>query len=124
MALLAPLLLLSCKEEKLTLVSTSSTATDGYVFEKKEFVAKTTLVRVVEHPDQASIVRSYNREPGAKAGDISPDKELLAYSFVAVESNGDTICTMHIVDPAISYQPEFVGHEFLHCQYGNFHPKQ
>jgi hypothetical protein len=26
-----------------------------------------------------------------------------------------------MVDPKVEYQPEFVGHEMLHCFYGQWH---
>lgn len=31
------------------------------------------------------------------------------------------LCTIHIVDPAISLESDLLGHEMLHCFYGDWH---
>ena len=32
-----------------------------------------------------------------------------------------TECTIHMMDPAVNYEPEIYGHELTHCIRGQFH---
>jgi hypothetical protein len=40
------------------------------------------------------------------------------HAFSTVQGN---TCTIHIVKPAKDYRPENIGHEIVHCIYGNWH---
>jgi hypothetical protein len=33
-------------------------------------------------------------------------------------------CSINLINPKVLYYPQYVGHEFLHCVHGNFHPSQ
>lgn len=95
-----------------------NTGADGYSFGEKQFEKKTVTVEIVVHgsledlqkeAQRIGVVRSFNGE----------GTSVRAFTHL-YPPNFDT-CTMHIVDPAVFYTPEFVGHEFLHCVYGQWH---
>lgn len=98
-------LLVSCEK-------TSPYGSDNYTFEKKEWDNKNLSIVVVTHPTYNSLRQS---GPAAKQG-----QELMAWAKVS--ENGS--CEIHIVDPAVSYKPEYMGHELAHCIYGRWHPSQ
>jgi len=83
---------------------------DGYTFEQKEFDRSAPNITVVTHPSLKDL-----RE-AAPASAKEGKAELQAWS--AITRHG---CEMHIVDPARSYQPEWIGHEATHCVYGRWH---
>jgi hypothetical protein len=33
-------------------------------------------------------------------------------------------CNVYIMDPKVNYQPEWYGHELVHCMYGDWHRTQ
>lgn len=104
--LAAALLLSACKQG----------AADGYTFEpdSKKIGERDIEVVLYYHPSVLSA--SYETHTGArKLG----DEDLMAFSVI-----NSTTCTIHMMDPAIKYQPEFFGHELTHCLYGEFHPSQ
>lgn len=85
-------------------------APDGYRFDRKEFQRPTPAITIVEH---ASIADLRAQAPAsAKAG----DDDLMAWSIIRSNS-----CEVHVVDPAVSYQPEWIGHETAHCVWGRWH---
>ena len=43
-------------------------------------------------------------------------RDLMAWSVLRPSG-----CEVHIVDPAVKYAPEWIGHEIVHCVYGRFH---
>jgi hypothetical protein len=103
--ILAALLLASCSE----------TATDKYTFEKGTGrLRPERQITVVTHPSLDDL-RKEKRATGA----VAANRDLMAYSIIS-----QTKCTVHIVDPAVKYMPEFIGHEITHCLYGEFHPTQ
>jgi hypothetical protein len=85
---------------------------DGYQFAGKEYDLPTVTVTLVQHPDAGSL-----RAAAAKAGaPIEGDREIMAWSVL----HGAT-CTVHVIDPAASYQPQWLGHEIAHCFWGRWH---
>lgn len=87
---------------------------DGYIFRKKEFFIPTIEVTVVPHKTRQELVQVAKRE-----GVIIPSGEkLMAYSLVKPEQRK---CTIHLIDPDIRYEPEYIGHELVHCFYGSWH---
>lgn len=84
---------------------------DGYLFLAKMQEQTDVKVKVVVYPDRASL-----REEAGKRG-------LDRFNTLAFANSYETpgTCTMHIVDPFYAYEPEIVGHEFLHCVYGQWH---
>ena len=88
---------------------TPNKGADGYVFGQKQFHRNTVQVNVVTYTQP-----EFNKQlVKLKLPETTVAFTELTYPY-------DT-CTMHIVDPSISYVPEFVGHEFLHCVYGQWH---
>lgn len=98
------LLLASCDQ-------TPKQGADGYKFGEKQYERQTVQVNIVVYKTQKEI---YN---AAKARGV--DKPNIV-AFSALRPPYDT-CTVHMLDPAVKYEPEFVGHEFLHCVYGQWH---
>ena len=48
--------------------------------------------------------------------------ELVAFSVLYGPNYN--VCEMHLVKPEVTYVPELAGHEFYHCFYGEYHPRQ
>lgn len=91
--------------------SQNTVGPDGYKFLTKQYTRTNVKVRVVVHPNRASLQRAADKV-GLNAGTLS---------FTNV--NNPKECVVHIVDPSYTYEPEIVGHEFLHCMYGQWHIK-
>lgn len=85
---------------------------DGYVFEKPEYYNKDIKVSVVYYPSLKDLQEYYASKTGHP-------KDIKAFTFIHRNE-----CEIHIVDPLVDYEPEFMGHEFYHCIYGNWHPIQ
>lgn len=96
----------------LALSACSPSAPDGYRYEQTEFERDQVAVIVVAHPSEADLKRAAERL-GVDAGE---GRDLMAFGIV--RANG---CTIHIVEPARSYRPEWIGHEFTHCIRGRWH---
>ena len=50
-------------------------------------------------------------------GDVTP-VNVAAFSVLNKEN---TDCDIYMLDPKVSYEPEFYGHELVHCVYGVWH---
>jgi len=88
---------------------------DGYTFGQKQYEKETVQINIVTYnsdEELSAIVKTKLRNTN-----IDP-KTVVAFSVLV--PSGD-VCTIHMVDPSVSYRPEFVGHEFLHCVYGQWH---
>ena len=83
-------------------------SSDGYEFQTKEFERLEPSVSFVVHPSTEDL-----RRAGPSVGE---DRELMAWAKIK-----DGGCEVHIVDPQVSYRPEWVGHEVIHCIYGRWH---
>jgi hypothetical protein len=89
----------------------SNTGADGYKFGTPQYEKQQVRIDIVTYNSQKDLVAA------AKArGANNPD--IMAFSII--KPPFDT-CTIHMVKPTVSYDPEFVGHEFLHCVYGQWH---
>lgn len=100
------------------LASCSNGTTDGYTFEKgTKRITPNLEIKVVLYPSLDSLKVNYPHNANAKR--LPADRELMAYSVI-----GHGVCTIHMIDPAVRYMPEFFGHELTHCLYGEFHPSQ
>lgn len=84
---------------------------DGYVFHQKQYEQNPITINFVTYKSQKDLYYA------AKARGADYPK-IVAFSVLTTKR--DT-CTIHMIDPTVSYQPEFVGHEFLHCAYGQWH---
>ena len=89
----------------------SQAGKDGYAFERKEFDRAEVSVTLVEHPSLAAL------QAAAAARGVTADN-VAAWSVL---KTGQPACEVHIVDPAVRYQPEYLGHEIAHCFYGRWH---
>lgn len=85
---------------------------DGYVFGTPQYEKQQVLVKIVTYdsPKQLQTVAAKYREY---------DPNIVAFS-VLYGPSFDT-CTIHMVKPKVQYDPEFIGHEFVHCVYGQWH---
>jgi hypothetical protein len=84
---------------------------DGYVFGEKQYEQSPVTVSVVVYKRQKDIYLAAKAK-GANYPDVT------AFSVL---SGDRATCTIHMIDPSVKYAPEFVGHEFLHCVYGQWH---
>ena len=104
------------------LVSCSKNASDDYHFEQKEYTLleqKFEFVVVDNITEWNSLVEQY---VGADGGDIG------AFSRLRLNREDPNLagseCIVYIKDPEWVYEPEFIGHEIVHCLYGKWHPSQ
>lgn len=84
---------------------------DGYTFGQPQYEKQQVQVAVVTYNTRNELL-----EAARSRGVNNP--ELVAFSVLKPPFD---ICTIHMVKPTVSYEPEFVGHEFLHCIYGQWH---
>ena len=82
---------------------------DGYIFGKTEYESHSFHVNIITYKNRTTFMNA--------AQQFNVDSERL----VAFTVSNENTCTMHIMDPRVKYQPEYVGHEFLHCMYGQWH---
>lgn len=104
LALLFGLLVASCNQPNV--------GTDQYQFGKKQYENSAVAVSIVTYKTKADLLRA-----SRKYGVNNPD--LVAFSLLS--STRKDVCEIHMIDPSVKYQPDFVGHEFLHCVYGQWH---
>jgi hypothetical protein len=111
-------LLLSSAPVVATATSVIHRGIDGYYFQNTNKLLKTPqsqiVVTIVRHPSYKDL----NKHFGEKS---PPGFTTRAYTTWTPDG---THCTIHMVDPSIDYQPQYIGHEFIHCMYGDFHPSQ
>ena len=81
---------------------------DGFLFTKKETDYSTITVHIKTYATDAEL------NAAAKARGVNA--EVNAWGVLKGSE-----CTIHVRDPSLSYQPEFIGHEITHCIWGRFH---
>ena len=86
---------------------------DGYTFGEKQYEKNSVQISVVVLKSDDEMVAQLKRRG------VSDPESVVAFS-VLYAPNFDK-CTIYMIDPAIRYEPEYVGHEFLHCYYGQWH---
>lgn len=92
-----------------------SPSADSYTFERKEFERPRVDVTIVVHASTTEL-----RQAAERAGvRVEQGRELMAFAIIG---RTQSTCELHLVDPARSYQPEWIGHEFAHCAFGRWHP--
>lgn len=89
----------------------ASEAADGYQFGVKEFERSRPNITVVTYASPTDL------RAAAPASAKRSDRELMAWGIIRPDG-----CEIHIIDPAVSYQPEWIGHEVAHCAWGRWHP--
>jgi hypothetical protein len=90
----------------------SNIGADNYQFGTKQYENSRVTVDIVTYNSRNDLLNE-----ARKYGVNNP--ELAAFSLLL--ENDQTKCTIHIMDPSVSYEPEFIGHELLHCVYGQWH---
>lgn len=83
---------------------------DQYPFNKAEYVRLKPDISFVVHSSLEDLRKK------APAESKTEGRILMAWSSLM----GNT-CEVHIVDPQVSYKPEWIGHEITHCIYGRWH---
>jgi len=89
---------------------------DGYYFEKETFTRTEFPVEVILVKDAAAITAEIK-----KRNNIQGTVELKNVAAFSVVRLNDPKCTIYMIDPKNKYEPEFIGHEFVHCIYGVWH---
>ncbi|MBD99753.1 MAG: hypothetical protein CMO34_07930 [Verrucomicrobia bacterium] len=95
---------------------------DGYQFIEEQYVQEqfTTEVRVYDsRNDLHRAFRAIASEQGISSDEIAGRIEDIQ-AFSELSPNG-TYCRVHIFHPEVEYIPEFYGHEFAHCVFGQWH---
>lgn len=85
---------------------------DGYRFGKPSFERSQIDMRVVTYKTRREFMIAAKKH-GVKSDTVVAFSELKPPEF--------NVCIVHIMDPRVDYQPEFMGHELAHCLYGQWH---
>lgn len=88
---------------------------DDYYFEKKEYDQKQVTVKVELFETRRAF------EVAAREKEIKNPEVLGAFATLA---NDGSSCTIYTLEPTVSYEPEFLGHELAHCMWGRWHQEQ
>jgi len=109
------LLLLGCEPKH-----TGNTGKDGYYFEQAEKVITDPVIHVVYVSSPAEMRQLYYDKTGKN---LPNNLQLKAFSTIYPAAPDR--CTLYMLDPrTTTYEPEFIGHEFAHCVFGQWHPRQ
>lgn len=95
----------------LLLAGCAQQGADGYQFDDMEFERPAPNITVVTHPSLAML------RAEAPEGAVEQGRNLYAWSYISRDA-----CEIHVVDPRVAYQPEWIGHEAAHCIWGRWHP--
>lgn len=95
----------------------SDRGVDGYIVENADINHKDLELHVHTYRTVAAFEAAARKYNSASTYGIQTE----GFTIYRRENN---VCDMHIYDPAYQYKPEFIGHELVHCIYGNFHPNQ
>jgi hypothetical protein len=87
---------------------------DGYRFEQATFERTEFPVEIRMFDSEEALQDAFKARPGITAD----PKSVAAFSIIRLNQ---TKCTIFMIDPKVSYQPEFIGHELVHCIYGQWH---
>lgn len=90
---------------------------DGYFFEKETFVRTEFPMEIVLVQSKAEMEKLIEARQSQVAGTVQ-SKFVAAFSILRIN---ETKCTIYMMDPKVSYEPEFIGHELVHCIYGVWH---
>lgn len=89
---------------------------DGYYFEKESFTRTEFPVEIVLVKNAAQM-QAEVRKRNNLHGTVDASK-VAAFSVIRMN---DPKCTIYMIDPKNKYEPEFIGHELVHCIYGVWH---
>lgn len=94
----------------------SNFASDGYIFENKEYENTSITVHIKTYKNRNQFDRAANKHI---RGNVKVDM----FSVIRIEDTHHS-CTIHMIEPIVEYAPEFMGHELAHCVWGRFHQRQ
>lgn len=86
-------------------------ASDSHRFERKTFERTQPGVTIVVHRTVDELRRAAPKRT-VDAGKV----DLMAWAVIR-----DGGCEVHVVDPAVTWKPEWLGHEVAHCVWGEWH---
>jgi len=90
---------------------------DGYYFEQESFTRTNFPIEIILVQDEKEMIKLFKERQRSFVGNIEP-KNVAAFSVIRLN---DDKCTIYMLDPKVSYQPEYIGHELVHCIYGVWH---
>jgi hypothetical protein len=96
---------------------TAKKGADGYYFEEESFVRTEFPVEIVLIQSQAEMRREIKKRQKLVEGKVE-SKDVAAFAIIRTN---DPTCTIYMLDPKVKYEPEFIGHELVHCIYGVWH---
>ena len=91
---------------------------DGYYFEKETFTHTDLQVHIHLVNSQQEMNDLISKRESKVHGTLSSSREVVAFSVIREQ---DSVCDIYMVDPKLTYEPEFYGHELVHCLYGVWH---
>jgi hypothetical protein len=89
----------------------SNTGADGYKFGEPQYEKTEVQIKLVTYKSKSELLAV------AKTYGVV-DENLAAFSIIKFPFD---VCTIHMLHPRVRYEPEFTGHEFLHCTFGQWH---
>lgn len=92
---------------------------DGYYFEKETFTRTNFPIEIVLVQNHEEMKKYFleNTKTSVVSKEINAE-DVASFSVIRRKEN---LCTLYIIDPKVSYHPEYVGHELTHCIYGFWH---
>ena len=117
-ALIVLLFISSCDTD------TNKKGPDDYYFEQKEYtlIEQEYIFVVVDNKKEWNDLVKQYVGPGY-TGD-----QMGAFSRLRLNREDPNLagseCIVYIKDPEWVYEPEFIGHEIVHCLFGKWHPSQ
>ena len=103
---------------------TNKKASDEYYFEDKEYtlIEQDYIFVVVENKKKWNdLVKQY-------FGSEYTGDQMGAFSRLRLNRQEPNLagseCIVYIKDPTWQYEPEYIGHEIIHCLFGKWHPSQ
>jgi len=94
-----------------------NTGADGYYFEQSSFEHTDFPVHIVLVESDQEMRKLITEHMSHVVGEVNP-KNVAAFSVL---HPNDSACTIYMIDPKVRYEPEFYGHELVHCIYGKWH---
>lgn len=90
---------------------------DGYAFREKEYDRNPVSVSHIFYQSRDELLA----EAGRRGVVFEKNRAGRAREAFSVLSVPAAKCTIHIIDPAIDWQPTLLGHETAHCFFGRWH---
>ena len=102
--------------------SSNRAGPDGYHFSGGEYTKTELKVTMVYARSYDEMVKMFQQTHSqVYKAVIQPGNVVKAFSVINKET--DT-CTIYVIHPSVSYNPELIGHELLHCSMGRWHKEK